>query len=83
MTGRITAIKRSRIDPTTNRPKGGGYGFIEAGDGVSRFFHVNGVEGGPDVFDALKEGQAVEFEPYEESGRGDGKSARARAVRPA
>ena len=58
-----------------------GFGFISMGQGKGDvFFHVSSVEEG--VFDALQEGQAVEYEIVEDGGRG-GKGPRAGNVRPA
>ena len=51
-----------------------GFGFIE-GDRGELFFHHSAVEGG--AFEALREGQAVEYS----EGRGP-KGPRAEAVRP-
>ena len=56
-----------------------GFGFISMGAGKGDvFFHVSSVEEG--VFDALQEGQAVEYEIVEDNGRGKG--PRAGNVRP-
>ena len=38
-----------------------GFGFIQGQDGVELFFHRSALHGG-DGFDALTEGQAVEFD---------------------
>ena len=64
MTGKIKAIKRDK-----------GFGFIRDSEGIDRFFHINGLEGV--TLEALNEGDAVEFEPYAEEGKG----VRARRVR--
>jgi CspA family cold shock protein len=37
-----------------------GFGFIQGNDGVELFFHKSALQGG--AFDALAEGQAVEFD---------------------
>ena len=43
-----------------------GFGFIApAGGGNDLFFHCTKVVGGPANFDALKEGQAVTYNPVE------------------
>ena len=56
--------------------KAKGYGFLVDAAGEQRFFHRTAVlDGG---FDALKEQQAVDFEPYN-----DERGARAQKVRPA
>lgn len=70
MKGRITTIKRVK-----------GFGFIKGEDGTDRFFHANSCV--DQTFNALQEGLVVEFEPYEEEGRGPsgGPGARARSVR--
>jgi CspA family cold shock protein len=57
-----------------------GFGFISMGQGQGDvFFHVSSVDEG--VFDALQEGQPVEYEIVEDGGRGKG--PRAGNVRPA
>jgi CspA family cold shock protein len=43
-----------------NLIKDRGYGFIEAEDGESIFFHQTAVDGAE--FESLQEGQAVEYE---------------------
>lgn len=55
--------------------KDSGYGFLRDEIGQDRFFHANHVE--ETTFQQLQEGLAVEFEPYEEPGKG----LRAREVR--
>jgi CspA family cold shock protein len=70
--GRIKVLKRAQ--PGAAR-KGSGYGFITDEAGVDRFFPHSNVEG--TRFDQLQEGLEVEFEAYEEPGRGQ----RARRVR--
>ena len=40
-----------------------GFGFIAAGDGHEYFFHQSACDEG--VFDTLREGQAVTFEPLQ------------------
>lgn len=58
-----------------------GFGFIAIGPGKGDvFFHVSSVADG--VFDALQEGQPVEYEIVEDGG-GRGKGPRAGNVRPA
>ncbi len=57
-----------------------GFGFISTTSGKGDvFFHVSAVADG--AFDALQEGQSVEFEIVEDGGRGKG--PRAGNVRPA
>lgn len=72
MRGRIKVLKRAQ--PGAAR-KGSGFGFITDEAGADRFFPHSNVEGSN--FDDLQEGLEVEFEPYEEPGRG----LRARRVR--
>jgi len=56
-----------------------GFGFIQGHDGVETFFHRSALQGG-DGFDALTEGQAVEYDIE----RGDkGPRAANMRVRPA
>jgi cold shock CspA family protein len=74
MRGTITTIKRGKPDQKFAKGCGSGFGFIKDEDGEDRFFAHNSVDGGN--FDDLKEGLAVEFEPYEMDGRG----LRARSV---
>lgn len=52
-----------------------GFGFIDTGSGQDLFFHMSALEG--TTFDALREGQRVEFT----EGRGP-KGPRAENVRP-
>jgi len=40
-----------------------GFGFIAAPDGVEYFFHQSACDDG--VFDTLREGQSVTFEPMQ------------------
>ena len=48
-----------------------GFAFIEGSDGLTRFMHVKHVV--PRIaFDLMNEGDAVEFVPTEEVGRGNG-----------
>lgn len=75
MKGTITTIKRGKPEQTFAKGCGSGFGFIRDEDGKDRFFAHNSVDGAN--FDDLKEGLAVEFEPYEMEGRG----LRARGVR--
>jgi CspA family cold shock protein len=57
-----------------------GFGFISMEQGQGDvFFHVSSVDEG--IFDALQEGQSVEYEIVEDNGRGKG--PRAGNVRPA
>jgi CspA family cold shock protein len=44
-----------------------GFGFIRDNSGVEHFFHRSAVRGA--IFEMLREGQRVEFEP-EDSGKG-------------
>lgn len=80
MRGRIKVIKRSRVDPKTGKPTGGGYGFVSCEDGTERFFHINSVVGGPEAFDQLEEGRAVSGEAYEDPDRPAGRQGRLRHV---
>lgn len=57
MKGRITAVIRAR-----------GFGFLLDEENRSRFFHANEVRGA--LFDDLREGLHVEFDPVEIPERG-------------
>ena len=60
MTGTIVRILTDR-----------GFGFIREEKGTELFFHASGVTG-PTPFDALREGQAVDYEKTrDDRGRGD------------
>ncbi len=72
MQGTIKVIKRSAAPG--QKQKGTGFGFVVDPSGQDRFFSHSSVDGTP--FDALREGDVVEFEPYEEP-----KGLRARHVR--
>src|SRR5260221_12444604 len=59
-----------------------GFGFISTNSGKGDvFFHVSAVADG--AFDALQEGQSVEFEIVEDGGGGRGKGPRGGNGRPA
>lgn len=74
--GRKPATGGSARGTVVRLDKAKGYGFIVDASGEQRFFHRTSVlDGG---FDALKEQQAVDFEPYS-----DERGARAQKVRPA
>lgn len=52
-----------------NRPRR--FGFLRTEDGMEIFFHASALEAGPSAFDALRGGQAVEFDCHQdEQGRG-------------
>lgn len=52
-----------------NRPRR--FGFLRTEDGMEIFFHASALEAGPSAFDALRAGQAVEFDCHQdEQGRG-------------
>ncbi len=74
--GRKLASGGSARGTVVRLDKAKGYGFLVDATGEQRFFHRTSVlDGG---FDALKEQQAVDFEPYN-----DERGARAQKVRPA
>ena len=74
--GRKPASGGSARGTVVRLDKAKGYGFLVDAAGEQRFFHRTAVlDGG---FDALKEQQAVDFEPYN-----DERGARAQKVRPA
>jgi cold shock CspA family protein len=75
MKGRITSIKRAKPGVKFTKGCGSGFGFIKDEAGVDRFFPNGNVTGCS--FDELQEGLDVEFEPYNEPGKGE----RARNVR--
>ena len=52
-----------------NRPRR--FGFLRTEDGMEIFFHASAMENGPTAFDALRSGQAVEFDCHQDdAGRG-------------
>ena len=74
--GRKPAAGGSARGTVVRLDKAKGYGFLVDAAGEQRFFHRTSVLDGE--FDALKEQQPVDFEPFN-----DERGARAQKVRPA
>lgn len=55
---------------------GKGFGFARDPEGLSRFFNASAVDPIGD-FDRMREGDPVEFEPVEGTGKGNGLAAAA------